>query len=64
MYPKPMNWRNGLTLEEKRKKLGKFIGLRGCDTPLVVKTEEQIWEEARAARVREEEEAKRKPAWY
>lgn len=53
-----------MTLEEKRKKLGKFIGLRGCDTPLVVKTEEQIWEEARAARVREEEEAKRKPAWY
>lgn len=49
-YPKTMNWRPGLTLEEKRRKLGKFIGLRGCDNPILVKTEEMIWEEARRDR--------------
>jgi hypothetical protein len=49
-YPKTMNWRSGLTLEEKRRKLGNFIGLRGCDSPILVKTEEMIWEEARRDR--------------
>ncbi|KAK2069366.1 hypothetical protein P8C59_003952 [Phyllachora maydis] len=32
-YPCPITWRAGLSLEEKRRKIGKFIGLRGCDTP-------------------------------
>ncbi|KAK4159163.1 hypothetical protein QBC43DRAFT_132594 [Cladorrhinum sp. PSN259] len=32
-YPCPVYWPFGLTLEEKRRKLGRFIGLRGCDTP-------------------------------
>jgi hypothetical protein len=32
-YPKTMGWRRGLTLGEKRRKFGKFIGLRGCETP-------------------------------
>ncbi|KAH8885172.1 hypothetical protein GQ53DRAFT_660264 [Thozetella sp. PMI_491] len=33
-YPCPIVWRPGMTVEEKRRKLGKFIGLRGCDTPI------------------------------
>lgn len=33
-YPCPVNWpRTGLTLEDKRRKFGRFIGLRGCQTP-------------------------------
>ena len=33
-YPCPISWpRNGLTVEDKRRKFGKFIGLRGCETP-------------------------------
>lgn len=60
-----MNWRAGLTIDEKRRKWGKFIGLRGCDTPFVLKTEEEIWEEAKAARAEEEEEIwKRKNRGY
>jgi hypothetical protein len=60
-----MTWRAGLTLEEKRRKLGKFIGLRGCDTPMAVKTEEEMWEDARRARQNEEEEIwRRKQGWY
>lgn len=64
-YPKTMNWRAGLTLEEKRRKLGKFIGLRGCDTPLVLKSEDEIREDARKARNEEENELWRsKMQWY
>lgn len=33
-YPCPVKWqRRGLTLEDKRRKFGRFIGLRGCETP-------------------------------
>jgi hypothetical protein len=64
-YPKPMNWKAGLTINEKRRKWGRFMGLRGCESPVVVKTEEEIWEEARRARLAEEEEMwKRKRDWY
>ncbi|TDZ13046.1 hypothetical protein C8034_v005220 [Colletotrichum sidae] len=66
-YPCPIQWRSGLTLEEKRRKIGKFIGLRGCDSPIRIriKTEEQIVEEARLARLAEDEEAlRRKMPWY
>lgn len=28
-YPCPISWAEGLTVEEKRRKMGKFIGLRG-----------------------------------
>lgn len=60
-----MGWRQGLTLEEKRRKMGKFIGLRGCETPVVIKTEEEIIAECRRAREVEEEEIfKRKTRWY
>ena len=64
-YPCPITWAEGLTLEEKRRKIGKFIGLRGCDTPVSLRTEEQIMEEARQARIAEDEEAfRRKLPWY
>ncbi|CAK7266118.1 hypothetical protein SEPCBS119000_001859 [Sporothrix epigloea] len=33
-YPCPVLWpRRGLTLEDKRRRFGRFIGLRGCETP-------------------------------
>jgi hypothetical protein len=64
-YPKPMNWKQGLTVNEKKRKWGRFMGLRGCESPVVVKTEEEIWEEARGARLVEEEEMwRRKREWY
>lgn len=54
-YPCPISWDSNLPLEEKRRKIGKFIGLRGCETPVWLLTEEQIAEEARKARIAEEE---------
>lgn len=50
-YPCPVVWRSDVSLEEKRRKMGKFIGLRGCDSPSWFKTEGEIAEEARLASV-------------
>lgn len=55
-YPCPVNWRSDLSLEEKRRKMGRFIGLRGCESPIWLKTEEEIAEEARLASQAAEEE--------
>lgn len=55
-YPCPISWSSSLPLEEKRRKIGKFIGLRGCESPVRLKTEEEIAEEARQARRGAEEE--------
>lgn len=64
-YPCPMGWRQGLTLEEKRRKMGKFIGLRGCETPMTLKTEEEIIAECKRAREAAEDEIfRRKAQWY
>jgi hypothetical protein len=64
-YPKPIVWNCNSTLEEKRRRWGRFMGLRGCDTPPAIKTEEEIWEEARRARLVDEDEMwKRKGMWY
>ncbi|KAM7189989.1 hypothetical protein V8F20_009923 [Naviculisporaceae sp. PSN 640] len=76
-YPCPITWHPDLSLEEKRRKIGKFIGLRGCETPVVAvdesghrlwgraKTEEEIMEDARRARLAaEEDEIRRKMGWY
>ncbi|RFU32038.1 hypothetical protein B7463_g4313, partial [Scytalidium lignicola] len=64
-YPCPVEWRPDLTLADKRRKFGRFIGLRGCDTPIRTKTEEEIMEEARMARLRDDRERKgRKYARY
>ena len=32
-YPCPITWGEGLTIEEKRRKMGKFIGLKGVSLP-------------------------------
>ncbi|EEU48428.1 uncharacterized protein NECHADRAFT_74556 [Fusarium vanettenii 77-13-4] len=59
-YPCPITWSSELPLEEKRRKMGKFIGLRGCDSPILLKSEEEILAEARRARLTEEEMWRRK----
>ncbi|KAK0672893.1 hypothetical protein QBC41DRAFT_299274 [Cercophora samala] len=65
-YPCPVYWPSeGMTIEDKRRKLGRFIGLRGCDSPVVVNgevqemmgwSEERIREEIRRRLEREREE--------
>ncbi|KAK0628421.1 hypothetical protein B0T17DRAFT_491299 [Bombardia bombarda] len=71
-YPCPIVWDSALSLEDKRRKIGKFIGLRGCETPVVraaaaaaAMTEEEIMENARRARMRrdDDEEMRRKMGW-
>ncbi|KAG9240826.1 hypothetical protein BJ878DRAFT_264342 [Calycina marina] len=63
-YPCPVTWGRGLTLEEKRRKLGRFIGLGGCESP--VKTDEEVREDARRAghAKKEEDYIRRKTGWY
>ncbi|KAI0913736.1 hypothetical protein F4823DRAFT_538589 [Ustulina deusta] len=64
-YPCPINWSSDVSLEEKRRKIGRFIGLRGCESPIHVRTEDEIMEDARRARLAEEDEMwKRKLPWY
>jgi hypothetical protein len=61
-YPCPVTWGRGLTLEEKRRKIGRFIGLRGCESP--VKSEEEVRKEMRRReREGEEEVWRRKGLW-
>ncbi|CCE33103.1 hypothetical protein E4U22_000168 [Claviceps purpurea] len=48
-YPCPVVWLSDVSLEEKRRRMGKFIGLRGCDTPSWLKSEDEIAAEARLA---------------
>ncbi|KAI5866836.1 hypothetical protein GGS23DRAFT_552344 [Durotheca rogersii] len=82
-YPCPVRWASDAPLEEKRRRLGRFIGLRGCESPLVLLpssptaaapadsaapallSEDDILEEARAARLAEEERIWRgKHPWF
>lgn len=78
-YPCPVPWGPGMSLEDKRRRIGRFIGLRGCDTPVVshfqgesdgldrrYKTEEELIEEARRARVYEDGDSamRRKMGWH
>jgi hypothetical protein len=53
-YPCPVIWGKELSLEEKRRKMGRFIGLRGCESP--VRTEEEIMQSVRERAMRTEEE--------
>lgn len=54
-----------MPLEEKRRKIGRFIGLRGCESPIRLLTEDEIMEEARRVRLAEEDEMwRRKLQWY
>ncbi|KAJ4417770.1 hypothetical protein N0V85_001704 [Neurospora sp. IMI 360204] len=34
-YPCPVSWPAGMGIEEKRRRIGRFIGLRGCESPLL-----------------------------
>jgi hypothetical protein len=62
-YPCPVVWGRDLTLEEKRRKIGRFVGLSGCESP--VKTEEHILEEVRRKGSQQEEESwNRKLRWH
>lgn len=33
-YPLPVGWEEGMDLERKRRRFGRFIGLRGCESPV------------------------------
>lgn len=33
-YPLPVGWEEDMPLERKRRRFGRFIGLRGCETPM------------------------------
>ncbi|KHN94501.1 beta-xylosidase [Metarhizium album ARSEF 1941] len=60
-YPCPVVWLSDVSLEEKRRRMGKFIGLRGCDSPSWLKSEDEIAAEARLASiVAQQEETWRK----
>lgn len=64
-YPCPVRWQSEAPLECKRRRMGRFIGLRGCETPVecfppVIKTEDEIAREARLARLAADEEALRR----
>ncbi|KAG6008947.1 hypothetical protein E4U21_003497 [Claviceps maximensis] len=48
-YPCPVVWLSDVCLEEKRRRMGKFIGLRGCESPSRLKSEDEIAAEARLA---------------
>ncbi|EJT73419.1 hypothetical protein GGTG_10257 [Gaeumannomyces tritici R3-111a-1] len=54
-YPCPVRWGPNLPLEEKRRKMGMFIGLRGCESPILLAgSAEELLEEARRQAVIEE----------
>lgn len=72
-------WRVDATLEEKRRRIGRFIGLRGCESPVGEvrereridierrgEEEREIEREVMERRWRDEEEEmfKRKMRWY
>ncbi|OAA64849.1 beta-xylosidase [Cordyceps fumosorosea ARSEF 2679] len=68
-YPCPVRWRSDAPLECKRRRMGRFIGLRGCESPVVeapvppaafFKTEDDIAREARLARLAADDEALRR----
>jgi hypothetical protein len=64
-YPCPVEWRTDATLEEKRRRIGRFIGLMGCETPVGVQSEEEIMREVRDAgrRSDDDEIIRRKARW-
>lgn len=53
-YPCPVMWGPGLSLEEKRRKWGRFMGLRGCESP--VRSDTEVMREVRERGRREEED--------
>ncbi|EKD20723.1 beta-xylosidase [Drepanopeziza brunnea f. sp. 'multigermtubi' MB_m1] len=65
-YPCPVEWKTDATLDEKRRRIGRFIGLRGCESPVRVLSEEEILRSVREERERagEEEKMRGKTRWY
>lgn len=63
-YPCPITWGPALSLEEKRRKMGKFIGLRGCEPPILLKTEEDIMADVRRARMAAEDDMWRRKYFH
>ncbi|KAK1768307.1 hypothetical protein QBC33DRAFT_534501 [Phialemonium atrogriseum] len=76
-YPCPVPWRSDVPLGAKRRRFGRFIGLRGCESPaaggcggavarLGYGSEEEFVEAARRARESEDEMEmfRRKMGWY
>ncbi|KAG4433549.1 hypothetical protein IFR05_010974 [Cadophora sp. M221] len=65
-YPCPVVWRTDALLEEKRRRIGRFIGLRGCESPVRLLTEEEIQRRVQEERERaiEEERMSEKTRWY
>jgi hypothetical protein len=59
-YPCPVQWGEELSIEAKRRKIGRFIGLRGCESPVVARLlnagDGEDWERAEEERRRREEE--------
>ncbi|KAI9640813.1 hypothetical protein NHQ30_010653 [Ciborinia camelliae] len=63
-YPCPIPWDVNADLEVKRRRLGRFIGLRGCESPVVVESVEEIERRVRKERARRaEEEMWKKKSW-
>ncbi|CZR50524.1 uncharacterized protein PAC_00397 [Phialocephala subalpina] len=76
-YPCPVDreWRIDATLEEKRRRIGRFIGLSGCESPVLseeertereLKRQREIEREVMDSRWRAEEDEmfKRKMRWF
>ncbi|KAK0118782.1 hypothetical protein ONS95_007664 [Cadophora gregata] len=65
-YPCPVQWKTDATLEEKRRRIGRFIGLRGCESPVRILSEEEIRRHLQQERERtvEEERMRGKTRWY
>ncbi|CAD6448189.1 4426f4e0-653f-4f24-a2b9-b524b47cdbd7 [Sclerotinia trifoliorum] len=63
-YPCPVKWDVNAGLEVKRMRLGRFIGLKGCESP--VETVEEIESRVRSERAKraEEETWRNKNKWY
>ncbi|KAI9902998.1 hypothetical protein N3K66_002350 [Trichothecium roseum] len=62
-YPCPVRWDSTLPLEDKRRRMGRFIGLRGCETPVSLRSEDDIAGDARWARFLEDDERRRRK-WF
>jgi hypothetical protein len=58
-------WDVNASLEDKRRRIGRFIGLRGCESPIrtVEDFEREVREERQRAEERETFEG-RKGRWY
>lgn len=63
-YPLPVGWEEGMPLERKRRRFGRFIGLRGCESPVKDSFGEELgpWEVDEQCEA--DERAGRKRKWY